>query len=239
LEKQFNFAATNREGLVFVGSNCMELNLESNYQIITKYPTSNNLLLEHLKTNRKFPPHSSAFFLKSAALSIGCYRSRFDRVQDKDLWLRMSELGRMTCLDEVLVIIRHHNQQMSNSPIAMHQSVFSYMATISFFIRKMNFFDPVDGPELEFTEFKKWLVYRLEFYGVVEQIKIREELNYSKIKILNKNSKFLFRKVFTSLILTDLLKILRARLFGSRLPHSLAKDWKQYKIKDLQLNKRG
>jgi hypothetical protein len=97
----------------------------------------------------------------------------------------------------------------------------------------------VDGPELEFTEFKKWLVYRLEFYGVVEQIKIREELNYSKIKILNKNSKFLFRKVFTSLILTDLLKILRARLFGSRLPHSLAKDWKQYKIKDLQLNKRG
>ena len=152
LERQFNFVK-NRDKVVFVGSNCIEANENLDHQVTTRYPKSDKFLARYLQTARKFPPHSSAFFLKSSALCVDGYRSRFDLVQDRDLWLRMSEVGEMSCIDEALVIIRHHNDNMSNGPSYMPQRAFSYMAMVSYFIRKMRFIDPLEGSELDFIEF--------------------------------------------------------------------------------------
>jgi hypothetical protein len=193
------------------------------------------LLLKYLQTARKFPPHSSAFFLRSAALSVGCYRPRFDLVQDRDLWLRMSEIGEMACLDEVLVVIRHHKKNVSNNFSYMHQRAFSYMAMVSYFIRKMKFIDPLEGSELDFLEFKKWFLYKLKSHGVINRINIREYVKYSKIKFPNnKNSYFFLKIAFKPYMFINLLIILKTRLFGSNLPYNLARDWIKYKEETLQ-----
>jgi|APSaa5957512535_1039671.scaffolds.fasta_scaffold40333_2 glycosyltransferase involved in cell wall biosynthesis len=220
LERQFNFSLS-KEGLVFIGTNCVELNTESNHKKVTQYPVSNDLLLKYLQTARKFPPHSSAFFLKSAAISVGRYRHRFKRAQDRDLWLRISRVGNIACLDKVLVVIRKHDKQISKKSIDMHQLLYSYMAMTSYYVQKSNLSDPIDGTRSEYLEFKQWLLSKLELNGVIDRINIMD----------NFNSKEFIGSPFKLKVLVNLLIIFKNRFFGSKLPLRLSKDWKIYKSK--------
>jgi glycosyltransferase involved in cell wall biosynthesis len=214
LEKQFNFIS-NKEELVFIGTNCAEVDVESNHKKVVRYPVSEDLLLKYLQTARKFPPHSSAFFLKSAAISVGCYRSRFKRAQDRDLWLRISRVGRIACLNETLVTIRRHNKQISRNSVDMHQQLYSYMAMTAYFIQKSMSVDPVNAPKSDYLDFKRWLLLKLELNGVTDRISVRE--NFSVKMLISAPSKF---KVFINLFI-----IFKNRFFGSGLPLRLSKDW--------------
>jgi glycosyltransferase involved in cell wall biosynthesis len=49
---------------------------------------------------------------KNAVLSVGAYRSDYEYAEDLDLWLRMAEQGRLSCLPEVLVDYRQHLKSM-------------------------------------------------------------------------------------------------------------------------------
>ena len=57
--------------------------------------------------------HSSAMVRKELALALGGYRRAFEPSEDYDLWLRMSERGRLANLPNVLVQYRIHGDQLS------------------------------------------------------------------------------------------------------------------------------
>lgn len=58
-------------------------------------------------------PHPVAMFRKSAALAVGGYRMEAQHCEDTDLWLRLSEVGRIANLPQHLVKYRVHHSSVS------------------------------------------------------------------------------------------------------------------------------
>jgi glycosyltransferase involved in cell wall biosynthesis len=226
LNVQFDFA-NNTNNVVFVGSDCIEFDCNSYAynSIVTKYPVSNSSLVNSLQTVRKFPPHSSAFFLKSAAMKVGCYRERFKLSQDRDLWLRLSEVGSIFSISKPLVLIRNHGGQLSKTNTNMHQKIYAIMATVSYFIRKDKITDPLNSDKLEYIEFEQWLWRKLKQKGVVDRVNIVNDANNRSI-LFSRSQKVLFyiKHVFTQP--PSLFTILKDRFFGSKIPFDLSIEWK-------------
>ena len=66
-------------------------------------------LVKELK--RGFCPlmHGSVMLRRQAILEAGCYDPRFERIQDVELWLRMSDRHRLANLREILYLLRKHD----------------------------------------------------------------------------------------------------------------------------------
>ena len=111
LESQLNFVRENPDAIV-VGSNFI---VKRGNSIIytSKLPFSHSKLVSNIERMKAFFPHSSAFFLRKSAEQIGFYRSNFYKSQDLDLWLRLSEIGKIYCLKERLVIINDHDKRIT------------------------------------------------------------------------------------------------------------------------------
>ncbi len=59
--------------------------------------------------------HGSVMFKKSAALTAGLYQQNFWPAEDYELWLRLSEHGKLANLDDYLYIYREHSGGISAS----------------------------------------------------------------------------------------------------------------------------
>lgn len=145
--------------VVLVGSG-MELRDETKKHVkMYRFPTTHRSLVERLVRSQAFFPHSSAMFEASVARSLGGYRKFFKRAQDWDLWFRLSEVGKVKCLNESLVAISKHQNQISQSNQGLEQIVYSRAAIASYLLRRMGVADPVGDLEnrsghsfLEFIE---------------------------------------------------------------------------------------
>lgn len=58
--------------------------------------------------------HSSIMFKKSIALKVNGYDDRLIRAQDYDLWYRISRMGKVIQIDEVLLKLRIHPENISS-----------------------------------------------------------------------------------------------------------------------------
>ncbi len=105
-EKQIRLARA-KPGLVYIGTGLTIIDQYGNPLRVHCYPSRHISLLKHLCTRQRFPPHSSALYLTKAVRAVGGYRIRIRCAQDIDLWLRLSEVGKLTCLNEPLVCIRN------------------------------------------------------------------------------------------------------------------------------------
>ena len=92
--------------VILVGSGLYFLNEDDVTGGVYNYPTTHEKLVSRLVTGRAFFPHSSAVYKASAVRQIGGYRARIRRAEDWDLWLRLSEVGQISCVDYPLVGIR-------------------------------------------------------------------------------------------------------------------------------------
>jgi glycosyltransferase involved in cell wall biosynthesis len=222
LEKQVYHAKSDPE-LVFVGTGLIEI--DENGTLIRKfqYPANHEKLLLNLKKARKFPPHSSAFFSTKAALSLGGYRLRIVKGVDWDLWLRLSEIGKISCINEPLLKIRKHSGQASLLDSGRQQIIFSRIAISSYYIRQKRFIDPVNLNEENFNDFKVWFEKRLQEEGLFKFVLFNENI---------KNIIFKSRNVFPKVI--NLIKYLlqnNALIYLARkyhfqnLPCQLAQEW--------------
>jgi len=57
--------------------------------------------------------HPTVMMRKEAVVNCGGYRKEFSRSQDKDLWLRLSRVGKLKSLPEAVLLLRKHNQCVS------------------------------------------------------------------------------------------------------------------------------
>ncbi len=228
LEKQIKRARSNSK-LVFIGTGLTIINESGAKNKIYSYPSQHKFLLRNLITARKFPAHSSAFYRTQVIRDIGGYRLRIKRSEDLDLWLRLSEVGELTTLNEPLVQLRRHSDQISHDYDGKRQLFDSKIAMVSYWLRMLGCIDPVDADETSFLTFTEWLQTRLIADGYFErhahfaQFRLLYlEATKSLSGILNLIVCCFQHPFFTALFIKN-------RIFGEKLTYQLALDWLQRK----------
>jgi len=83
--------------------------------------------------------HPSAMIRRSALKQIGGYRDKFRNSLDYDLWLRISEIGKIENITQDLLLYRRHASQISASGNAHRQTIYSVGAATDHFLRKYGF----------------------------------------------------------------------------------------------------
>lgn len=222
-------AVQSMPNVVLTGSAFVLINDEGREGRRYRLPRSNTRLASWLSTGKRFFPHSSAFFNRDIVQRIGGYRQRIKRAEDRDLWLRLSEVGEIACIDEPLVKIRKHYDQISHDEGGQRQLIDSSVASTSYWLRKYGLSDPVEGDEKIFLLFYSWVAATLSEWRVFEiaaerKVSISEQLLWrgQLISILNE-----IMRGQVSMI----SQVLWNRYFGNRLGKTLAKHYiRQFKL---------
>lgn len=97
--------------------------------------------IRHILQTRNCMCHPSATVRTSALQQIGGYRDKFRNSLDYDLWLRISEIGKIENLPQDLLLYRRHASQVSASGNAHRQTIYSVGAATDHFLRKYGFSD--------------------------------------------------------------------------------------------------
>lgn len=184
LSNQLNFVINNNK-VVLLGGGCIEVNNNGNFIKKHSYPQEHNALMNRLEKTKAFFPHSSAFFDKQYILKLGGYNRRFLRSQDRDLWLRIGETARISCLKIPVIKLRKHSHILSNTGGGRLQLIMGVCATVCHFRRKWGFSDPSQNGEINWERFLVWLSKRIEEKGLSQLTQVRKTLRdmwYSDIQ---------------------------------------------------------
>jgi glycosyltransferase involved in cell wall biosynthesis len=108
-EKQIAFLRAN-QGFVAVGSAVLIIDAEGRPLRRAVWPTTHEASDHALMNgdNDGGLPHPAAMIRAAVMRQVGGYREKFSVSQDKDLWLRLGEIGQLANLPEVLVHYRTH-----------------------------------------------------------------------------------------------------------------------------------
>lgn len=234
LQKQMELARSD-PGIVFVGSGLTIIDEAGVKHKKYFYPTTHAGLLVNLRTAQKFPPHSSAFYKTKIVRKIGGYRARIKLSDDCDLWLRLSDMGKMACLNESLVQIRKHADQTSHEDSGKRQLVDARAAVISYWLRHCGEPDPVGADEETYNTFRSWIIEQLERGGFFEfqshAALLRTLLN--DLKTPSKNIARLMSACLRHPCIT--FRFVKTFLLGERIAKRLAHKWKKH-VKSINLS---
>lgn len=226
LERQLACAVSDNR-LAFVGSGLISINALGQPLKTYRYPSNHRHLQNNLIRKRRFPAHSSAFFRTSVVRSLGGYRARIKRAEDWDLWLRLSEVGRLTTVDEALIRHRNHPDQVSLDQCGKSQQIDSRVAITSYWLRRMGEPDPVDADDNEFEAFREWMVDKLtaerlfDYYEYLSGLK----MNLASDKWYKQWSPETVRSAILGP--RHIASYTRNLIFGESFTRRLAREWAQ------------
>ncbi|SUS08811.1 Cell wall biogenesis glycosyltransferase [uncultured Defluviicoccus sp.] len=224
LERQYELARS-EPSLVLIGAGLRQIDEQGRPGKVFRYPRSHRRLVSHLTTAKRFFAHSSAFYRTKAVRKLGGYRSRIRRAEDFDLWLRLSEVGLLACIEEPLVRIRQHAAQISHEDGARRSRLDSCIAITSYWLKRAGHLDPVTGNEADFDSFYAWFVenlkkrHALDYHGMAYQMRKNIEGKTGPLEKLVAALVALMRQPRLS------SRYLCHRLFGETLSRELAKEW--------------
>jgi glycosyltransferase involved in cell wall biosynthesis len=224
LEVQYNYVINNKS-VILIGSDHNEIDKNNKLVKIHNYPTKSILLKKNLFECKKFFSHSSSFYSTKIARVLGGYREHFDRASDFDLFLRFSKKGDFCSINEPLVSIRKHSNQVSNEQNGKEQIVYSRVALLSYYMRNNNLTDPV-SPALSTKNFIK--IYNFvkndyniktlnNYYLFLKKVK----LNYSKKENVLLMIIFLFKNL--NLVIYHFF----FNIYGDRTGYKIYQKWKK------------
>ena len=113
LEKQVQFMNSNLDVLA-VGTAICIIDEENKPIKDIYFPSRSEQLVERMQKNNQFA-HPSVMFRKDKIIQIGGYREILHYAEDYDLWLRLSEMGAIENLKEVLLLYRDHSKNISKN----------------------------------------------------------------------------------------------------------------------------
>ncbi len=171
LKKQIS-AAESSKRIGLVGSNAIFINKLDKNLFYFSYPTSHKDLKNNLISCSKFFPHSSAFYNRKLIDSLGGYRERAGMSEDWDLWLRIADKKEIHNINEPLVKIRIHENQVSKKNYLNH-AYDTRTIIISHILKKRKKYDPILLlSNEEFKNFKLFIINYLETIGFNDFLKI-------------------------------------------------------------------
>jgi glycosyltransferase involved in cell wall biosynthesis len=232
LQTQYELAQKD-PSLVLIGTGSELIDGGGNILKNFLYPASNPRLLSNLTLAGPCFAHSSAIYRTATARQLGGYRSRFKFAQDRDLWLRLSEVGKIASIPHALVSIRLHPAQITNLDFGRRQLIDSRVALTSYWIRKLKYFDPV-GSEISEEYFQEFRLYVINFLARKSQFEYN--IYIAKIKLLNSSNLNLYKRVISLFpaILNQpqfALYYIWKKIFGESFSKKIALDWVHLKLR--------
>ena len=225
LDRQLSFAVGN--DVVLVGSGFHEIAEDGDKIKTHYYPHQHHRLIRHLERSRGFFPHSSAMFDRRVALDAGGYNPRFLMSQDRDLWARLAEAGRIACLEEPLVRVRKHATSVSNAESGHSQFIYGTLASACFLLREAGAPDPSSSPDDPmWTEFLAWASRHPE--TMKGQARFRA-WNEARAVYFGRRNRLSGLLAFVASLMRKgaSLQLIKDKVLGSSLPGRLAKDWQK------------
>lgn len=223
-EEQMRLADSD-EDLVLIGSSSIFIDSTGAAIEGHKYPTCHRALVQNLYAMRAFPPHSSMVYKKAAVERVGGFNPRYERGQDYDLWVRLSEIGRIASIGHPLAKIRKHATNISRSEGAMMWLRFGCAAAACHFLRVRGHSDPsAADDERQWRRFLAWVEHRITEEGIFD--KRREWINARSEYFAAKNAWVgAFRFCARLLMSGHPGSLVREKVFGIALPERLAREW--------------
>jgi hypothetical protein len=112
LARQVAFLNAHPE-VVAVGSWVRRIDADGDVIAVGRWPESHHEIERDLLRGRGGLPHPTSMIRRRALLAVGGYCERFPYAQDKDLWLRLAEQGRLANVPEPLLDYREHARSIS------------------------------------------------------------------------------------------------------------------------------
>ena len=183
LEKQI-VASQSSPNIGLIGSNAIFIDKFDRNLYYFSYPLKHDKLKKNLLSCNRFFPHSSAFFNNELVQSLGGYRSRAGIAEDWDLWLRIASKKEIKNINEPLVKIRLHDNQISKKSY-YDQAYDTRLVIVANHLSTKTNYDPIDVlTEDEFKSFKMFIFKNLEKLGLSEYLKFTKMLKNPSIKKL-------------------------------------------------------
>jgi glycosyltransferase involved in cell wall biosynthesis len=142
LQAQVQFMTAHPE-VVLLGGQALLVNEAGEEFATAEYPLGDSDLRAALKTGNPFV-HSAVAFSRKAFEAVGGYRQNLPHAEDLDLWLRLSEQGKLASLPRPLVKYRIHGDQLSLRK-QEEQAVHAEAVRVSARARAEGRRDPLDG----------------------------------------------------------------------------------------------
>lgn len=214
-----------RKELVLIGAGLVEIHDHGQSTKTFHYPHGHQQLVGRLLEKGAIFAHSSAFIRTQTVKGLGGYRPRIVRAQDFDLWLRLSEVGKIGCVYEPLVCIRRHARQISHDEGGRRQIIDSRVAFVSHFLRQRGLVDPVatESTDSEFAVFLQFVERGVERDKLVEFRRFIAELKAARDLAS-------FAGVCAFLVLATkfpdfVIRYFREPFFGEKLATQLVNEW--------------
>lgn len=227
LTTQWRIISESNSNLVLVGSGYRVVNENGEYVRSYFYPTSSRRLKSNLKSLKKFPPHSSLIYRASVFHHLAGFNARFQRCEDFDLWLRMSEFGDFKANRDLLLRYRLHDTNISNleSKSGYDSSVYTLTALVCQLLRERGDNDPTMGNDNCWQNFLS-CISTCYHESKMPELSIHKKLLKDKLK---KSSSFVNTiTIFTATLFRTpdfLFRELLDKIFGSKLPRVCIKKW--------------
>ena len=171
LERQLGFMEKNPD-VVLVGSGCFMIDEVGKHLKQYRYPLSHKSLVECLENRKAFFPHSSAFFKKVAVTQLGGYR--FPHAEDYDLWFRLSEKGRISCIEQPLIKLRRFVVSRSYGVSQEEYLLFTFAGLFCHLLRKEGLVDLFSTKER--VSFLLWIRGQMKNLNCFKKGKAAREL---------------------------------------------------------------
>lgn len=173
IERQMEIVLDN-PSLVLVGSDFSTLTEETGQVRRYHLPTSHNQLVRRLRRVQSFFPHSSALLRLEVARQVGGYDIDALYNEDWDLWLRLSERGKIGSVAESLVTIRKHQSQMTRNSGDVIPQGEAFVSSVLHFLRT----DPslrLDGQNLRELEVRRQIRETDSYQNFCRVIHLQEQ----------------------------------------------------------------
>jgi len=222
--EQIRITARHKD-IVMIGSDCIFIDNQGRSLRRHKYPPNHQKLIKSLYSMQAFPPHSSMLYHRGTMQKCSGFNKRYLQSEDYDLWLRLSEAGKLASIDKALVKIRKHKQNISNANGGMLQVIFAMAACISHFLRVYGYPDPsVSEDEATWQRFLSWVKKRMIEKGFFGR---RKAWIYNRSAYFAKPNRVVGVLSFGGKLLASgyAIPLLKEKMFGTNLPNQLAKEW--------------
>jgi glycosyltransferase involved in cell wall biosynthesis len=143
----------NKQKILAVGGQFNHMNVDGKRLGISHNPNRSKKVRKALRY-RNVVAHPTVMFRKESVIDVGGYRNYFP--EDWDLWVRLSEVGEVANIRDVVLDYRIHESQLSRQAM-YNQNTASKLIRLSFYLRSQGERDfPLDGETVEMW-MSRWL----------------------------------------------------------------------------------